>query len=113
MISTIQCLTNLIRHSRDYHEVIRHCVDIVHLELPESFIQITIKEIHEINQLKSGVNSNRMELVGHTSVGVQSETSSLNPRMSPKNMVTHLNSSIDVCNKFILVYKSTFNHKEA
>ena len=44
--------TNFVWHPRDHHEVISHGVDIIHLELPEPFIQISIKEIHEVNQLK-------------------------------------------------------------
>ena len=45
-------LTDGVWHSGHHHEVIHsHCRNIVNLELLETLLQVTVEQIHKINQL--------------------------------------------------------------
>ena len=43
--------TNSSWHTRHDHELIRHGVDIVHIELADAVVQRGIEEVHEVYQL--------------------------------------------------------------
>ena len=43
--------TNSSWHSGNYHELVRHGVDVVHVELADAIVQRGIEEVHEVNQL--------------------------------------------------------------
>ena len=87
--------TNNIWHSRDNHKVIHaHCRYIIDMVLLKKLLQVSIEQIHKLDQLQQySVSEESFTYPRITSVGVQSRTMSSNPRISPKNIVTHSNSS--------------------
>ena len=48
----IQVITDSVGHPAHNHELIRHRVHVVHLELGDPRVQAGVEEVHEVNELQ-------------------------------------------------------------
>ena len=51
----IQAITDSVGHPAHHHELVRHGVHVVHLELGDPRVQTGVEEVHEVNELQCNV----------------------------------------------------------
>ena len=51
----IQVITDSVGHPAHHHELVRHGVHVVHLELGDPRVQAGVEEVHEVNELQCNV----------------------------------------------------------
>ena len=48
----IQVITDSVGHPADHHELVRHGVHVVHLELGDASVKAGVEEVHEVDELQ-------------------------------------------------------------
>ena len=61
----IQVITDSVGHPAHHHELVRHGVHVVHLELGDPRVQAGVEEVHEVNELQCNVVMIQIVLFRH------------------------------------------------
>ena len=61
----IQAITDSVGHPAHHHELVRHGVHVVHLELGDPRVQAGVEEVHEVNELQCNVVMIQIVLFRH------------------------------------------------